>query len=64
MYMLIGILCGLAIYNGTIIDLCFPLALYKKLLQGKQLVTKDICFYNIHLAYGLDFFISIAQIHM
>lgn len=33
MYGLIGILCGLAIYNGTIIDLPFPLALYKKLLD-------------------------------
>lgn len=33
MYQLIGKLCGLAIYNGTIIDLPFPLALYKKLLK-------------------------------
>lgn len=28
-----GILCGLAIYNFTIIDLPFPLALFKKLLE-------------------------------
>uniref|UniRef100_A0A1L8DT79 Putative hect e3 ubiquitin ligase n=1 Tax=Nyssomyia neivai TaxID=330878 RepID=A0A1L8DT79_9DIPT len=33
MYTLIGILCGLAIYNFTIIDLPFPLALYKRILQ-------------------------------
>ncbi|XP_044727132.1 probable E3 ubiquitin-protein ligase HERC4 isoform X2 [Chrysoperla carnea] len=33
MYHLIGVLCGLAIYNFTIIDLPFPLALYKKILQ-------------------------------
>lgn len=33
MYKLIGILCGLAIYNFTIINLPFPLALYKKLLK-------------------------------
>lgn len=33
MYHLIGVLCGLAIYNQTIIDLPFPLALYKKLLD-------------------------------
>lgn len=26
-------MCGLAIYNFTIIDLPFPLALYKKLLN-------------------------------
>ena len=28
----LGLLCGLAIYNFTIINLPFPLALYKKLL--------------------------------
>ncbi len=33
MYQLIGLVCGLAIYNGTIVDLQFPLALYKKLLN-------------------------------
>ncbi|KAJ1524442.1 hypothetical protein ONE63_010939 [Megalurothrips usitatus] len=33
MYYLIGLLCGLAIYNFTIINLPFPLALYKKLLE-------------------------------
>uniref|UniRef100_A0A670Z371 HECT and RLD domain containing E3 ubiquitin protein ligase 3 n=1 Tax=Pseudonaja textilis TaxID=8673 RepID=A0A670Z371_PSETE len=30
---LIGIVCGLAIYNFTVVDLHFPLALYKKLLN-------------------------------
>lgn len=33
MYILIGTLCGLAIYNFTIIKLPFPLCLYKKLLD-------------------------------
>lgn len=33
MYKLVGILCGLAIYNFTIINISFPLALYKKLLN-------------------------------
>lgn len=33
MYILIGTLCGLAIYNFTIINLPFPLCLYKKLLD-------------------------------
>ncbi|XP_043466153.1 probable E3 ubiquitin-protein ligase HERC4 isoform X1 [Leptopilina heterotoma] len=33
MYFLIGLLCGLVIYNFIIIDLPFPLALYKKLLN-------------------------------
>lgn len=32
---LIGIICGLAIYNFTVVDLHFPLALYKKLLNVK-----------------------------
>ena len=32
-YFLIGILCGLAIYNFTIINVPFPLILYKKLLS-------------------------------
>lgn len=32
-YFLVGLICGLAIYNFTIIDLPFPLALYKKLLN-------------------------------
>lgn len=35
MFKLIGILLGLAIYNFTIINLPFPLALYKKLLSEK-----------------------------
>ena len=41
MYHLIGLLCGLAIYNITIIDLPFPLALYKKLL-GKPVNLDDM----------------------
>ena len=41
MYFLIGIVCGLAIYNNTIIDLCFPLALYKKLL-GEKVFLSDL----------------------
>lgn len=33
MYFLIGLICGLVIYNFIIINLPFPLALYKKLLK-------------------------------
>ncbi|KAK2171878.1 hypothetical protein NP493_1016g01015 [Ridgeia piscesae] len=33
MFFLVGEVCGLAIYNSTIIDLHFPLALYKNLLR-------------------------------
>ncbi|XP_064418774.1 probable E3 ubiquitin-protein ligase HERC4 isoform X2 [Latimeria chalumnae] len=35
LFHLIGVVCGLAIYNLTIVDLPFPLALYKKLLKKK-----------------------------
>lgn len=41
MYFLIGVLCGLAIYNFVIIDLPFPLVLYKKLL-GESVGLNDI----------------------
>uniref|UniRef100_A0A8D0DFM0 HECT and RLD domain containing E3 ubiquitin protein ligase 4 n=1 Tax=Sander lucioperca TaxID=283035 RepID=A0A8D0DFM0_SANLU len=35
LFNLIGIICGLAIYNLTIVELNFPVALYKKLLKRK-----------------------------
>ncbi|XP_042315284.1 probable E3 ubiquitin-protein ligase HERC4 isoform X4 [Sceloporus undulatus] len=35
LFHLIGVVCGLAIYNFTIVELQFPLALYKKLLNKK-----------------------------
>ena len=35
LFNLIGIICGLAIYNLTIVELHFPVALYKKLLKKK-----------------------------
>ncbi|GFS24498.1 HECT and RLD domain containing E3 ubiquitin protein ligase 4 [Elysia marginata] len=41
MFRMIGTLCGLAIYNFTIIDLHFPLALFKKLLK-KPVLLDDL----------------------
>ncbi|KAM3837752.1 LOW QUALITY PROTEIN: putative E3 ubiquitin-protein ligase HERC4 [Vipera latastei] len=38
---LTGVVCGLAIYNFTIVELHFPLALYKKLLN-KKLSLEDL----------------------
>ncbi|CAG04730.1 unnamed protein product, partial [Tetraodon nigroviridis] len=35
LFNLIGVICGLAIYNLTIVELQFPVALYKKLLKKK-----------------------------
>lgn len=42
MFLLIGSLCGLAIYNGLIIDLKFPLALYKKILDKYVEITNNM----------------------
>ena len=36
MFHMIGVICGLAIYNFTIINLPFPLVLYKKLLDENK----------------------------
>uniref|UniRef100_A0A8D9ALL9 Probable E3 ubiquitin-protein ligase HERC4 n=2 Tax=Cacopsylla melanoneura TaxID=428564 RepID=A0A8D9ALL9_9HEMI len=41
MYYLIGTLCGLAIYNFTIINVPFPLALYKKILD-EPILLQDL----------------------
>ncbi|KAM9325224.1 putative E3 ubiquitin-protein ligase HERC4 [Gastrophryne carolinensis] len=41
LFHLIGVICGLAIYNFTIVELNFPLALYKKLLR-KNPVLDDL----------------------
>lgn len=41
MYMLVGVICGLAIYNFTIVNIPFPLALYKKLLN-EQVDIRDL----------------------
>uniref|UniRef100_A0A6Q2YB14 HECT domain-containing protein n=1 Tax=Esox lucius TaxID=8010 RepID=A0A6Q2YB14_ESOLU len=35
LFHLVGVICGLAIYNLTIVELHFPVALYKKLLKRK-----------------------------
>lgn len=42
MFRLVGLVCGLAIYNAIIIDLTFPLALFKKLLK-KPVTIDDLC---------------------
>jgi len=43
MFYMIGIVCGLAIYNFTIVDLNFPLVLYKRLLDEEcELSLEDV----------------------
>ncbi|VDN36973.1 unnamed protein product, partial [Dibothriocephalus latus] len=41
MFHMVGALCGLAIYNSIIVDLNFPLAMFKKLL-GQQPTLEDL----------------------
>jgi len=54
-FFLIGMLCGLAIYNFTIINLPFPLALYKKLLSGDNSFSlSDISELSPRLAKSLQ----------
>ena len=48
-FRLLGTICGLAIYNDVIVDLPFPLALYKKLL-GKKVDISD--FIELHPSLG------------
>ncbi|EFJ08655.1 hypothetical protein SELMODRAFT_447965 [Selaginella moellendorffii] len=50
---LVGILLGLAIYNGHILDLHFPTVVYKKLL-GKPLALDDLGQVKPDLAKGLE----------
>ena len=41
MFNMVGALCGLAIYNSIIVDLCFPTALFRKLL-GEEPTLEDL----------------------
>ena len=49
---LMGILLGLAIYNGIILDVHFPLVIYKK-LQGEKLDLQDLISIQPSLAKSL-----------
>lgn len=43
-YFLLGILCGLALYNNNIVHMPFPLALFKKLVGVKPALEDMIEF--------------------
>jgi len=49
---LIGIIFGLAIYNGNILDVHFPLALYKKILD-REVTLEDYMQYDPQMAKSL-----------
>ena len=53
MYELVGILLGLAIYNGIILDVHFPLVVYKKLL-GYKVSLHDLSDIQPTLCKGLQ----------
>ncbi|KAI8064399.1 hypothetical protein BC940DRAFT_306156 [Gongronella butleri] len=52
-YKLLGLLIGLAVYNGVILDLHFPLALYKKLM-GRPVDLHDLKQLDPSLGHGLE----------
>lgn len=52
-YLLIGMMCGLAIYNFTIINIPFPLALYKKLLK-ESVILSDLKGLSPNMANSLQ----------
>eukprot|EP00057_Strongylocentrotus_purpuratus_P007783 XP_011662257.1 PREDICTED: probable E3 ubiquitin-protein ligase HERC4 [Strongylocentrotus purpuratus] len=53
MFRLVGLVCGLAIYNHIIISLPFPLALYKKLL-GRKTTLEDLSKLEPQVAHHLQ----------
>lgn len=53
MFLLIGVICGLAIYNSTIIDLPFPPLLYNKLLK-RPIALEDFRTFQPSVARSLQ----------
>ena len=56
-YELIGIVLGLALFNGVILDIKFPLAIYKKLL-GIEPCLNDLKEYDPELYNNLNFLLN------
>ncbi|XP_076347770.1 ubiquitin-protein ligase E3A-like [Tachypleus tridentatus] len=56
-FTLIGIILGLAIYNNVILDVHFPMVLYRKLL-GKRGSFHDLYDWNPDLARGLQYLLD------
>ncbi|XP_068736455.1 probable E3 ubiquitin-protein ligase HERC4 isoform X1 [Montipora capricornis] len=60
MFLLIGVICGLAIYNSTIIDLRFPPVLYKKLL-GRKPTLDDFRGFKPAVAKNLQYLLDYPE---
>ena len=56
-YELIGIVLGLALFNGVILDIKFPMAIYKKLL-GIEPCLNDLKEYDPELYNNLNFLLN------
>ena len=56
-YELIGVILGLAIFNGVILDVKFPMAVYKKLL-GIKLDIEDLKEMDLELYNNLKFLLN------
>ncbi|XP_013793236.1 ubiquitin-protein ligase E3A-like [Limulus polyphemus] len=56
-FTLIGIILGLAIYNNVILDVHFPMVLYRKLL-GRRGSFRDLYGWNPGLARGLQYLLD------
>ena len=41
-FRLVGVIIGLAIYNGVILDVHFPLIVYKKLISGREVMEEGV----------------------
>lgn len=52
-YQLVGVLLGLAVYNGVLLDVRFPLIVYRKLL-GHPLGLRDVASIDADLHRGLQ----------
>ena len=53
LYEMLGVLLGLAIYNGISLDLRFPLALYKK-LQNVPTIFEDLKEFDLYTVQSLE----------
>ncbi|XP_030046534.1 probable E3 ubiquitin-protein ligase HERC6 isoform X2 [Microcaecilia unicolor] len=58
-YFLFGILCGLAVFNYTVVYLPFPLALYKKLLD-KKVTLEDMKEFQPTIGRSLQYILDCA----
>jgi len=63
-FMLIGIVLGLAIYNNVILDVRFPMVVYRKLM-GKLGTFEDlVTSHPVCTAFSLNLFVLLCVISM